>query len=54
MFNTMATYEFSRNFNVRLNVYNVADEFYFRLNNNGGRYYRGTPRSFLLTANLGF
>ncbi len=54
VFNTMATYEFSRNFNVRLNVYNVADEFYFRLNNNGGRYYRGTPRSFLLTANLAF
>lgn len=54
VFNTMATYEFSRNFNVRLNVYNVADEFYYRLNNNGGRYYRGTPRSFLLTANLSF
>lgn len=54
VFNAMAAYEFGPNFNLRLNVYNLADEFYYRLNNNGGRYYRGTPQSFLLTANLRF
>lgn len=54
VFNLMAQYDFSKHFNVRLNVNNVADEFYFRLNNNGGRFYQGTPRSFLVSANLLF
>ena len=52
--NLMADYAVSKNVSLRLNVNNVADEKYFRLNNNGGRYYPGTARSFVLTANLKF
>lgn len=54
LFNAMLGYDFSRNFSLRLNVNNLFDEDYYRLNNNGGRYYPGVPRSFLLTANLAF
>lgn len=54
VFNAMASYDFSKNFSVRLNLNNLFDEAYFRLNNNGGRYYPGVPRSFLLTASLRF
>ncbi|HXG46962.1 MAG TPA: TonB-dependent siderophore receptor [Methylomirabilota bacterium] len=46
--NLMAAYDVSKHFTLRANVNNVTDEEYFRLNNNGGRYYPGTPRSFLL------
>lgn len=52
--NTMLGYDFGRNFSLRLNVNNVTGEDYYRLNNNGGRYYPGIPRSFLLTASLSF
>lgn len=54
LFNGMVGYDFSRNFSLRLNVNNLFDEDYYRLNNNGGRYYPGVPRSFLLTANVTF
>lgn len=54
IFNAMVAYDFSKNFTVRLNINNVTDEDTFRLNNNGGRYYPSTPRSFLVTANLTF
>jgi hypothetical protein len=39
---------------LRLLAENVTDEFSYRLNNNGGRYYPGTPRSVLLTADWKF
>ena len=44
----------SKNLTVRLNVNNVFDEDYFRLNNNGGRYYPGAPRNFVLSADYKF
>lgn len=52
--NLMAAYEVNKNLTVRLNLNNVTDEFSYRLNNNGGRYYPGTPRAFLLTADWKF
>jgi catecholate siderophore receptor len=40
---------------VRLNVYNITDKEYIRgINNNGGRYTPGTPRSFLLSTAVRF
>ena len=45
----------SRQLVVRLNVYNLTDREYIRnINNNGGRYNRGTPRSFLLSTAVRF
>ena len=52
--NLMAAYAVNDRVTLRLNVNNVFDEDYFRLNNNGGRYYPGTPRTILLTADLRF
>jgi catecholate siderophore receptor len=40
---------------LRFNVYNVTDKVYIRnINNNGGRYNPGTPRSFLLSSAVRF
>jgi catecholate siderophore receptor len=51
----MATYEVSRQLSLRLNLYNVTDEAYIRnVNNNGGRYNPGHPRTAVLTASFGF
>jgi catecholate siderophore receptor len=52
--NLMAAYALNNHLTLRLNLNNVTDEFSYRLNNNGGRYYPGTPRSFLLTADWKF
>jgi catecholate siderophore receptor len=54
IFNAMAAYELTQNFVVRLNVNNVTDEYYYRLNNNGARYYPGAPRSFIVSAEYNF
>jgi catecholate siderophore receptor len=55
VFNAMAACDVTKNLSVQLNVNNVFDtEAAIRLNNNGGRYYPGTPRSFVLAANLRF
>lgn len=54
IFNAMAGYDFSESLTLRVNVYNLFDEYYYRLNNNGGRYYPGTPRSFTVTLDLHF
>lgn len=54
LWNAMAAYEFNENFTLRLNINNLTDESYYILNNNGGRYYNGAPRSFTLTAELRF
>jgi catecholate siderophore receptor len=51
----MATYDVSRQVSLRLNVYNLANETYIRnVNNNGGRYNPGYPRTATLTASFGF
>ena len=54
LINLMAAYEVSKHVTLRLNLNNVTDESSYRLNNNGGRYNPGTPRSFLLTADWKF
>ena len=51
----MATYEVSRQLSLRLNLYNLTNEAYIRnVNNNGGRYNPGHPRTAVLTASFGF
>jgi catecholate siderophore receptor len=52
--NLMAAYAVNEHLALRVNVNNVFDEYYYRLNNNGGRYYPGTPRSVLVTADWKF
>ncbi|HEY1171532.1 MAG TPA: TonB-dependent siderophore receptor [Verrucomicrobiae bacterium] len=55
VFDAMLQYDITKNINVRLNIYNLADELYSSsLNNNGGRFNPGTPRSAYLTANFSF
>jgi catecholate siderophore receptor len=51
----MATYDLTSQVSLRLNVYNVTNETYIRnINNNGGRYNPGHPRTATLTASFGF
>ena len=51
----MATYDVTRTLSLRLNVYNLTNETYIRnINNNGGRYNPGHPRTATLTASFGF
>lgn len=51
----MASYEVSKNLDLRLNVYNLADERYIAsINKSGYRYTPGAPRSASLTANFRF
>jgi catecholate siderophore receptor len=52
--NLMVAYEINKHLTLRLNLNNVTDEASYRLNNNGGRYYPGIPRSYLLTADWKF
>lgn len=52
--NVMAAYAVNKHLTLRANINNVTEEFSYRLNNNGGRYYPGTPRAFLLTADWKF
>jgi catecholate siderophore receptor len=55
IFNTVASYEITKNFSVRFNITNVTDEHYARaINNNSNRAYFGAPRSYLLSADLRF
>lgn len=55
VFDAMLEYDVNPFVGVRLNVNNIGDEVYSRsLNNNGGRYLPGAPRSFLITASLKF
>ena len=49
----LAEYPVNSHLSLRLNVYNVTNERYIRnVNNNGGRYNPGNPRSAMVTANL--
>lgn len=55
VFDAMAVYDVSKNMNLQLNVYNLADkEYVSTVNNSGARYRPGTPRSARLTANFLF
>jgi catecholate siderophore receptor len=55
VFDAMASYEVNKKLSLRLNVTNFTDKLYAKsLNNNGGRYNPGTPRSYVLTANYRF
>ncbi len=51
----LVEYAVNSHFSLRLNLYNLTDEVYIRnINNNGGRYNPGNPRSAMLTSNIGF
>jgi catecholate siderophore receptor len=51
----LAEYAVNQHLSLRLNVYNLTDEVYIRnINNNGGRYNPGHPRSALLTSHVRF
>ncbi|OGA82457.1 MAG: TonB-dependent receptor [Burkholderiales bacterium RIFCSPHIGHO2_01_FULL_63_240] len=51
----MAAYKVSKNLNLQLNVYNLFDKDHIeKLNNNGGRYTPGAPRTVSLTASVKF
>ncbi|HET6436241.1 MAG TPA: catecholate siderophore receptor Fiu, partial [Xanthomonadaceae bacterium] len=55
VFDAVASYAFSEAFDVRLNLYNLADEDYVAaINKSGYRYTPGQPRSALLTLNFRF
>jgi catecholate siderophore receptor len=49
----LAEYAVNTHISLRLNVYNLTNELYIRnINNNGGRYNPGNPRSAMVTAHL--
>jgi catecholate siderophore receptor len=51
----LAEYEVNSHLSLRLNVYNLTDKTYIRnVNNNGGRYNPGQPRSAMVTSNVRF
>ena len=55
VFDAVASYAFNDAFDVRLNLYNLADENYVAaINKSGYRYTPGQPRSALLTFNVKF
>jgi len=55
VFDAMASYPVSKNFDLRLNVYNLFDKDYVAaINKSGYRYTPGTPRSAMITANVRF
>jgi len=51
----LAEYEVNRNLTLRVNIYNLFDETYIRnVNNNGGRYNPGYPRSAMVSTQFQF
>lgn len=51
----LAEYEINTHLTLRVNVYNLFDERYVRnVNNNGGRYNPGYPRSAMVTSQVRF
>jgi catecholate siderophore receptor len=51
----LVEYAVNSHFSLRLNVYNLTDERYIRnVNNNGGRYNPGQPRSAMLSSDVRF
>jgi catecholate siderophore receptor len=49
LYSAMADYALSKSVSLRLNLNNLTDEAYFRLNTGGGRYYPGAGRSYQLS-----
>jgi catecholate siderophore receptor len=55
LLDAMVEYDVNTHLSLRLNVNNVTNELYIRnVNNNGGRYNPGTPRSAILTSTVRF
>lgn len=54
LFNALAAYALNDHLTVRLNVNNLLDEEYYRLNNNGGRIFPGSTRTWVLSADYAF
>lgn len=55
VFDAMASYRVSKNLDLQLNLYNLADKDYVAsINKSGYRYTPGAPRSFTVTANIAF
>ncbi len=55
LLDAMVEYDVNTHLSLRLNINNVTDELYIRnVNNNGGRYNPGTPRSAILTSTVRF
>jgi catecholate siderophore receptor len=55
VFDAMASYSVTKNVDLQLNLYNLADtEYIAAINKSGYRYTPGTPRSASLTANFRF
>jgi catecholate siderophore receptor len=51
----LAEYEVNRNLTLRVNIYNLFNETYIRnVNNNGGRYNPGYPRSATVSTQFQF
>ena len=51
----LVEYEANQHLSLRMNFYNVTNETYIRnVNNNGGRYNPGSPRSFLISPTIRF
>ena len=51
----LVEYAVNSHFTLRLNLYNLTDELYIRnVNNNGGRYNPGSPRSAMLSSDVRF
>ena len=54
-FDAMISKQFTKNIKAQINVYNLFDETYIRnVNNNGGRYNPGYPRSAMVTSQVRF
>jgi catecholate siderophore receptor len=52
---TMVEYDVNTHLSLRLNVTNLANEVYIKnVNNNGGRYNPGAPRSAVVTSSVRF
>ncbi|MET3652375.1 catecholate siderophore receptor Fiu [Dyella japonica] len=55
VFDAFASYPINKNFDLRLNLYNLFDKDYVAaINKSGYRYTPGTPRSAMITANVRF
>jgi catecholate siderophore receptor len=55
LIDAMVAYAVNTHLTLRLNVNNITDELYIKnVNNNGGRYNPGTPRSAIFTSTVGF
>jgi catecholate siderophore receptor len=55
LIDALVEYPLNQHLSLRLNIYNLTDEVYIRnVNNNGGRYNPGAPRSFLLSSGISF